>query len=137
MLVVEGPGNRNLELASRNLEGVKVVAPAALQPYDLLRHDRVLLSKDTALRLGRSLGPEGAQQRKASQDNGGARSASGVRASGGGIAASRGKARRDAVRPKPKASSKAKSPARRKRKTASQARRARPRKRNKGAGQRA
>ena len=40
MLVVEAPGNHNLELASRNLEGVKLVAPAALQPYDLLRHDR-------------------------------------------------------------------------------------------------
>jgi large subunit ribosomal protein L4 len=58
ILVVEAPGNRNLELASRNLEGVKVVAPAALQPYDLLRHGRVMLSKDAALRLGRSLGPE-------------------------------------------------------------------------------
>jgi large subunit ribosomal protein L4 len=58
ILVVEAPGNRNLELASRNLEGVKVVAPGALQPYDLLRHGRVMLSKDAALRLGRSLGPE-------------------------------------------------------------------------------
>jgi large subunit ribosomal protein L4 len=57
MLVVEGPGNRNLELASRNLEGVKVVAPVALQPYDILRHDRLLLSQDIALHLGRSLGP--------------------------------------------------------------------------------
>jgi large subunit ribosomal protein L4 len=60
MLVVEGPGNRNLELASRNLEGVKVVAPVALQPYDILRHDRLLLSQDTALHLGRSLGPNSA-----------------------------------------------------------------------------
>src|SRR6202049_1607553 len=58
ILVVEAPGNRNLELASRNLEGVKVVAPGALQPYDLLRHGRVMLSKNAALRLGRSLGPE-------------------------------------------------------------------------------
>jgi large subunit ribosomal protein L4 len=58
ILVVEAAGNRNLELASRNLEGVKVVAPGALQPYDLLRHGRVMLSKDAALRLGRSLGPE-------------------------------------------------------------------------------
>jgi large subunit ribosomal protein L4 len=58
MLVVEGPGNRNLELASRNLEGVKVVAPVALQAYDILRHDRLLLSQDIALHLGRSLGPE-------------------------------------------------------------------------------
>jgi large subunit ribosomal protein L4 len=55
ILLVEAPGNRNLELACRNLEGVKVVAPAALQPYDLLRHDRLLLSKDAALRLNQSL----------------------------------------------------------------------------------
>ncbi len=69
VLVVEGPGNRNLELASRNLEGVKVVAPAALQAYDLLRHDRILLSQDIALHLGRSLGPEGAEAKAA--ENGG------------------------------------------------------------------
>jgi large subunit ribosomal protein L4 len=55
MLLVDAPGNRNLELASRNLEGVKLVAPGALQPYDLLRHDRLLLSKDAAVRLGQSL----------------------------------------------------------------------------------
>ena len=48
--------NRNLELASRNLEGVKLVAPHALQPYDLLRHDRLYLSKDAAVRLGETLG---------------------------------------------------------------------------------
>jgi large subunit ribosomal protein L4 len=57
ILVVEPAGNRNLELASRNLEGVKLVAPAVLQPYDLLRHERVMLSRDTAVRLSRSLGP--------------------------------------------------------------------------------
>jgi large subunit ribosomal protein L4 len=58
ILVVDAPGNRNLELASRNLDGVKLVAPAALQPYDLMRHARVMLSKDAAMRLGRSLGNE-------------------------------------------------------------------------------
>ena len=57
MLLVEAQANRNLELASRNLEGVKLVAPHALQPYDLLRHDRLVLSKDAAVRLGESLGP--------------------------------------------------------------------------------
>jgi len=71
MLVVEAPGNRNLELASRNLEGGKVVAPAALQAYDVLRHDRLLLSQDTAVRLGRSLGPEGAVAAEAAGDGGG------------------------------------------------------------------
>jgi large subunit ribosomal protein L4 len=57
MLLVETSANRNLELASRNLEGVKLVAPHALQPYDLLRHDRLVLSKDAAVRLGTTLGP--------------------------------------------------------------------------------
>jgi large subunit ribosomal protein L4 len=57
MLLVEFAANRNLELASRNLEGVKLVAPHALQPYDLLRHDRLVLSKDAAAHLGTTLGP--------------------------------------------------------------------------------
>jgi large subunit ribosomal protein L4 len=57
ILVVESVENRNLELASRNIEGVKLVASAALQPYDLLRHDRIMLSKEAALHLGRTLGP--------------------------------------------------------------------------------
>lgn len=58
MLLVENVVNRNLELASRNLEGVKLVSPAKLQPYDLLRHERLLISKAAAVRLGESLGPE-------------------------------------------------------------------------------
>src|ERR1700681_2454085 len=57
VLLVETSVNRNLELASRNLEGVKLVAPHALQPYDLLRHDHLVLSKDAAVRLGTTLGP--------------------------------------------------------------------------------
>jgi len=56
VLLVELTANRNLELASRNLEGVKLVAPHALQPYDLLRHDRLMLSKDAAVRLAATLG---------------------------------------------------------------------------------
>jgi large subunit ribosomal protein L4 len=56
ILLVEPEGNRNLELASRNLEGVKLVTPRTLQAYDLLKHDRLMLSKDTALQLGKTLG---------------------------------------------------------------------------------
>ena len=75
LLVVEGPGNRNLELASSNLEGVKLVGPAALQTYDILRHDRLLLSQDTAVRLGRSLRPEGADVAEAAGESAGDQSA--------------------------------------------------------------
>jgi large subunit ribosomal protein L4 len=60
ILLVEPEGNRNLELDSRNLDGVKLVAPRALQAYDLLRHDRLMLSKDTALHLSKVLGSSGA-----------------------------------------------------------------------------
>src|SRR5262249_683243 len=37
---------------------VKLAAPNVLQPYDVLKHDLVLLSKDAAARLNHSLDPE-------------------------------------------------------------------------------
>ncbi len=58
ILLVDVTENHNLMLASRNLEGVRLVAPHMLQPYDLLRHDRLMLSKDAAVRLGTTLGPK-------------------------------------------------------------------------------
>jgi len=57
-LLVSHGENRNLELASRNLEGVKLAAHNMLEPYDVLKHDLVLLSKDAAARLNHSLDPE-------------------------------------------------------------------------------
>jgi large subunit ribosomal protein L4 len=58
LLVAHGE-NRNLELASRNMDRVKLVATNVLQPYDLLNHDLLVLSKDAAARLTRSLDPTG------------------------------------------------------------------------------
>ena len=57
-LIVSHGENRNLELASRNLDGVKLSAPSALQPYDVLRHELIVLSKDAAARLAHALDPE-------------------------------------------------------------------------------
>ena len=57
LLVAHGE-NRNLELASRNLDGVKLSASNALQAYDVLRHDRLVVSKDAAARLVRALDPD-------------------------------------------------------------------------------
>jgi large subunit ribosomal protein L4 len=57
-LVVEPKGNRNLELAGRNLANFIMVAPRELRPYDLLRCDRVFVSRDTVLRLSASLEPK-------------------------------------------------------------------------------
>jgi large subunit ribosomal protein L4 len=58
ILLVETAENHNLELASRNLDGVKLSFSHNLQPYDLLRHDRLMLSKDAAERLNAVLGPK-------------------------------------------------------------------------------
>jgi large subunit ribosomal protein L4 len=57
LLVAYGE-NRNLELASRNMQGVKLSASNVLQPYDVLRHDRLVVSKDAAARLIRTLDPD-------------------------------------------------------------------------------
>ncbi|HVM74044.1 MAG TPA: 50S ribosomal protein L4 [Candidatus Saccharimonadales bacterium] len=57
-LLVAVGDNKNLELASRNLDGVKLSATNALQPYDVLRHDRLVVSKDAIARLVRALDPE-------------------------------------------------------------------------------
>src|SRR6201992_1750582 len=59
-LIVSHGENRNLELASRNLDRVKLVAPNAVQVYDLLNHDFLLLSKEALARLVRTLDPEAA-----------------------------------------------------------------------------
>jgi large subunit ribosomal protein L4 len=59
-LLVSHGENRNLELASRNLEGVKLSAPNGLQAYEVLKHDRLVLSKDAVARLVRTLDPDAA-----------------------------------------------------------------------------
>jgi len=57
-LLVSHGENRNLELASRNLEGVKLAAPNVLHVYDVLKHDLLVLSKDAVTRLSHTLDPE-------------------------------------------------------------------------------
>ncbi len=55
ILLVDNAANVNLERASRNLEGVTLVPTTALEAYDLLRHDRLMLSREAAARLSRAL----------------------------------------------------------------------------------
>ena len=57
-LLVSHGENRNLALASRNLDGVTLSAPNVLQPYDVLKHDLLVVSKDAAARLSYSLDPD-------------------------------------------------------------------------------
>jgi large subunit ribosomal protein L4 len=55
ILLVEAGENVNLERASRNLDGVTLLQPARLGAYDLLRHDRLMLSREAAARLSGAL----------------------------------------------------------------------------------
>jgi len=55
VLLVDNAGGRNLALASRNLEGVKLVASREVNVYDLLGHAQVLLSEAAAKKLSEAL----------------------------------------------------------------------------------
>jgi large subunit ribosomal protein L4 len=55
VLVVDNGENRNLELSSRNLEGVKLVSSRDVNVYDLLGHQSVLLSEAAARKLSETL----------------------------------------------------------------------------------
>lgn len=56
-LLVEAPkhGNRNLELSSRNLDGVELVRGNEVHPYHLLRYDRAIFSQPAIEKLQVSL----------------------------------------------------------------------------------
>jgi len=56
LLVDNNADNRNLQLSSRNLKGVKLVTSRDVNVYDLLGHEQVLLSKAAAEKLGEALG---------------------------------------------------------------------------------
>jgi large subunit ribosomal protein L4 len=55
VLVVDHGENRNLELGSRNLAGVKLVSTKEVEVYDLLAHAGVLLSQAAAQKLSEAL----------------------------------------------------------------------------------
>lgn len=59
--------NVNLERASRNLDGVTLVAPASLGAYDLMRHDHLMLSKEAAGRLSHALSAVKTEQAASSE----------------------------------------------------------------------
>jgi large subunit ribosomal protein L4 len=59
LLVSHGP-NVNFDRASRNIEGVTVVPPTALHTYDVMRHERLILSREAAEKISRGLSATGA-----------------------------------------------------------------------------
>ena len=55
VLVVELGENRNLTLGIRNLAGVTLMASREVNVYELLKHDKVLLSQAAASKLSEAL----------------------------------------------------------------------------------
>ena len=55
LLEVANHGNRNLVLASRNLEGVELITTSEVHPYHLLRYDLVIFSQPAIEKLQASL----------------------------------------------------------------------------------
>jgi large subunit ribosomal protein L4 len=55
VLLVDNSANRNLDLSSRNLPGVKLVASHEVNVYDLLGHEQVLMSEAAARKLSEAL----------------------------------------------------------------------------------
>ncbi|ABF40229.1 LSU ribosomal protein L4P [Candidatus Koribacter versatilis Ellin345] len=54
-LLIESAENKNLELSSRNLKGVELVAGNAVHPYHLLRYDRAVIARPALEKLQNSL----------------------------------------------------------------------------------
>src|SRR5712691_1732428 len=55
VLVVDNGENRNLSLGARNLDGVTLVASREVTVYELLKHEKVLLSQAAASQLSEAL----------------------------------------------------------------------------------
>ena len=73
VLIVEAPNaaNRNLELSSRNIEGLELIAGNEVHPYHLLKYDRVIFSHPAIEKLQLTLKdtlPK--RQRKHAEDEG-------------------------------------------------------------------
>lgn len=56
-LLVDGRENVNLERSSRNLPGVTLLASHEVHPYDVLAHDRLLVSRAAILKLQKACMP--------------------------------------------------------------------------------
>jgi large subunit ribosomal protein L4 len=55
LVEVANHGNRNLDLSSRNLDGIELVSSSEVHPYHLLRYDRAIFSQPAIEKLQISL----------------------------------------------------------------------------------
>ncbi len=70
-LIVDSLDNESLILSARNLGGAKVVNSFGLNIYDLLYHDKLVLSRDAATELDQLLGGSGATEGSSEPEEGG------------------------------------------------------------------
>jgi large subunit ribosomal protein L4 len=72
-LLIEVPkhGNRNLELSSRNLEGVELLSSNEIHPYHLLRYDRAIFTHPAIEKLQASLQNSMAKRQRKVQEGDG------------------------------------------------------------------
>ena len=50
-LIITAEENENVEKSSRNIEGVKAITSMGLNVFDLLHHDKILITKDAVSRI--------------------------------------------------------------------------------------
>jgi large subunit ribosomal protein L4 len=55
ILIVDLPGNQNLERSSKNLEKVALLSSRELHPYHLLKYDRLMISRPAVEKLQEAL----------------------------------------------------------------------------------
>ena len=66
-LVIAGGENRNLELGSRNVQGVELMRSTEVHPYHLLRFDRAIIARDAMERWQESLRKSASKRAAAEQ----------------------------------------------------------------------
>lgn len=69
-LVVDSVENGNLLLAARNVKGAKIVGSAGVNIYDVLYHEKLVISRTAVEELGRALDPKSKAQAGGAQENG-------------------------------------------------------------------
>src|SRR6266487_6709042 len=73
LVEVANHGNRNLDLSSRNLDGVELVASNEVHPYHLLRYDCAIFSQPAIEKLQLSLKNAASRRDKHAGEGGGAK----------------------------------------------------------------
>src|SRR5919202_798354 len=66
-LIVDSTDNDNLILSARNVKGAKVVGAGGLNVYDVLYHEKVLISRSAVDQITRTLDPEGGEVESATE----------------------------------------------------------------------